>query len=98
MLSKTYTKPNSRSSITSSPLIPLRFLANRGGELSHLINEGQNGRLVGCHKGRVDGGAAVGKVPFEEAGRGCLDDFADPVDAAVGGVAWEGRVAWWWVC
>jgi len=91
---QTYTKPNSRGRITRSPLIPLWLLADRGGELGDLVDEGEDGWLVGRYEGCVDGGAAVGEVPFEEAGGGGLDDFADPVHAAVGGVAWEGGVAW----
>ena len=59
-----------------------------------MVDEGKDGWLVGRYEGGVDSGAAVGEVPFEEAGGGGLDDFADPVDATVGGVAWEWGVAW----
>lgn len=61
----------------------------------NLINETQDGRVVGSNNVRIDGGAAVGEVVTEDSGVGGVggDELANPVQPTCGGPAGQGRVS-----
>lgn len=61
-----------------------------------LVDEGEDGRLVGCGEGGVGGGAAGGEVVGVDDALVVLGQVvAEPVRAVVGGIAGEWRIAKW---
>lgn len=77
------------------PLDPLRVVSHIIAEDLHLIDETQDGRVVGRYDLRVNGCAARGEVVAQDGGVGGVgrDEVAEPVEPAGGGPAGERGIA-----
>lgn len=74
---------------------PVRVTVQVVTENLDLVNHTQDGRIVRSDNVWVDGGAAVGEVVAQDGGVGGVgcDEVTDPVEAAGGRPAGQGRVA-----